>query len=110
MNAKAFLKQCISEVLVEPTDEGKYSSLAMAALLGVGAMKAAPHALQRHDDDRRPAIHMPDCTKELPSEKDSDAWDLASKVQWKPRESCQRIGTYDENDQVHQRVYRRGYC
>ena len=79
MNSKAFLKQCIAEVLVEPTDEGKLASLAMAGLLGVGAMKAAQHTSHHDSNDAKPRIHMADPTKELPSEKDMDSWDLASK-------------------------------
>jgi DNA-directed RNA polymerase subunit RPC12/RpoP len=73
-----FLKQCIAEVLVEPTKEGKYSSLALAALLGFGATKAMPHGTSR-DTDSKPRTQMADPTKELPSEKDVDAWDLANK-------------------------------
>ena len=75
---KSLLKTCIAEVLVEPTEEGKYSSLAMAALLGFGAIKAIPHKTS-HDVDNKPRIQMADPSKELPSEKDMDSWDLAGK-------------------------------
>ena len=77
---KSFVKQCIAEVVVEPTDEGKYSSLAMAGLLGIGALKAGAN-LSKHssDVDKGPRTHMADPSKELPSEKDMDSWDLASK-------------------------------
>lgn len=78
---KSFLKTCIAEVLVEqPTKEGKYSSLAMAGLLGLGALKVGTN-LSKHspDVDKKPRIHMADPSKELPSEKDMDAWDLANK-------------------------------
>lgn len=80
-NLKSFLKQCIAEVIVEPTDEGKLASLAMAGLLGVGAMKAAQHTPHHgSDDSNKPKIHhVSDPTKELPSEKDMDSWDLADK-------------------------------
>ena len=54
-NIKSFLKQCIAEVIVEPTEEGKLASLAMAGLLGIGAMKAAQHTAKHgSDSDNKP--------------------------------------------------------
>ena len=76
---KSLVKTCIAEVVVEPTDEGKYSSLAMAGLLGLAALKSAPHATSHHDDQKPSIHHMADPNKELPSEKDMDSWDLADK-------------------------------
>jgi transcription elongation factor Elf1 len=76
---KSFVKRCVAEVVVEPTDEGKLTSLAMAGLLGVGAMKAAHH-MPSHSDDPKPAIHhIANPNEELPSEKDMDSWNLAGK-------------------------------
>ena len=80
-NIKSFLKQCIAEVVVEPTEEGKLASLAMAGLLGIGAMKSAQHTAKHgSDSDNKPKTHhVSDPTKELPGEKNMDGWDLADK-------------------------------
>jgi len=77
-NLKSFLKQCIAEVIVEPTEEGKLTSLAMAGLLGLGAYHAFPRA-DKHGVEPKPKTHFPDPSKELPSEKGMDAWDLVDK-------------------------------
>jgi DNA-directed RNA polymerase subunit RPC12/RpoP len=76
---KSFVKTCIAEVVVEPTDEGKLASLAMAGLLGFGALKAAHHTPHHGSSDAKPKIHMADPTKELPGEEHMDSWDLADK-------------------------------
>lgn len=59
-------------------DEGKYASLALAGLLGLAGVKAIPQT-PVPTQSNRPRIHMPDPTKELPSEEDMDSWDLADK-------------------------------
>ena len=74
---RRLVEECISEVL----QEGKYSSLAMAGLLGLAALKgcnATKHGAQCADT--KPTTHLQnDPSKELPSEKDMDSWDLAGK-------------------------------
>lgn len=65
-------------ILPKKLQEGKLSSLAMAGLLSMGATKALPHTSMQ-DSDAKPKIQMADPSKELPSEKDMDAWDLADK-------------------------------
>ena len=63
-------------ILPKKLQEGKLSSLAMAGLLGIGAVKSFPHASTQ---DTKPKVQMADPSKELPSEKDMDSWDLAAK-------------------------------
>ncbi|HOT88049.1 MAG TPA: hypothetical protein PLC59_00445 [Bacteroidales bacterium] len=78
----SFIRRCIAEVLIEPEpiEEGKYSSLALAGLLGLAAAKSIPHNSPSNIDTKKPKIHMADPTKELPSEKGMGSWELAKKL------------------------------
>lgn len=75
--SKKHIIKYINEVLDEELKEGKYSSLAMAGLLGLAAVKGVgcsnyttPQVSNNSDIQQQ---------QELPSEKSMDAWDLAGK-------------------------------
>ena len=79
----SLIKHCIAEVIVEPSleKEGKYSSLALAALLtGAGGASFKPaHAAAERDAAKAAVVQKIEPQKELPDEKDMGGFELAAK-------------------------------